>query len=376
LESLAAYDLATLNWLPDFDALALWRLLDSRNSIEAEGPRFLNVNGLLNLVAWSRELGGHLVPHGSLPDEFADPDAAGLIMVPQDALRGLRHSVALGWASQRIFNPEGRWVKVRKLDRSEFEEDNAAPLYGSEEDVREGKLRAVYVAPRRSWWIEIGAPDDAPRDQVYQHWMMLCIWLRRAAPVLDRAYLQLPVAPVSITVGFAEIVGVTHDLPSPPDAAKLRSLFRISAETGFSNLAIDIGQGFEDGFAQPENIAEKTIVEALVSGVAKMAGESGDISKQEQLVTEICPNSEARWIHRFRANSFRDHVQSELDNAAPVLIDIADDATSRIGLGWKARSRKDGSAVTGFLCESHATAGAQDITALGSWRAYLKTLPV
>jgi allophanate hydrolase len=36
----------------------------------------------------------------------------------------------------------------------------------------------------------------------------------------------------------------------------------------------------------------------------------------------------------------------------------------------------DGSGVPGFLCESHATAGAEDITSLGGWRAYLKTLPV
>lgn len=37
---------------------------------------------------------------------------------------------------------------------------------------------------------------------------------------------------------------------------------------------------------------------------------------------------------------------------------------------------EDGSGVPGFLCEGHATAGAEDITALGGWRAYLKTLPV
>lgn len=34
----------------------------------------------------------------------------------------------------------------------------------------------------------------------------------------------------------------------------------------------------------------------------------------------------------------------------------------------------DGSKVTGFLCEGHATAGARDITALGGWRAYLESL--
>jgi allophanate hydrolase len=31
----------------------------------------------------------------------------------------------------------------------------------------------------------------------------------------------------------------------------------------------------------------------------------------------------------------------------------------------------DGAWVSGFICESYATTGAQDITALGGWRSYL-----
>jgi allophanate hydrolase len=45
-------------------------------------------------------------------------------------------------------------------------------------------------------------------------------------------------------------------------------------------------------------------------------------------------------------------------------------------LGLGTVSLADGSDVTGFLCEGHAIEGARDITPLGSWRAYLKTLPV
>ena len=48
----------------------------------------------------------------------------------------------------------------------------------------------------------------------------------------------------------------------------------------------------------------------------------------------------------------------------------------RVGppLGLGTITLADGSAVTGFLCESHASIGALDITALGGWRAYLKRL--
>lgn len=45
-------------------------------------------------------------------------------------------------------------------------------------------------------------------------------------------------------------------------------------------------------------------------------------------------------------------------------------------LGLGTVTLADGSGVAGFLCESHATEGAEDITSLGGWRAYLKTLSV
>jgi allophanate hydrolase len=45
-------------------------------------------------------------------------------------------------------------------------------------------------------------------------------------------------------------------------------------------------------------------------------------------------------------------------------------------LGLGTVTLADGSGVPGFLCESHAIADAKDITSLGGWRAYLKTLPV
>ena len=34
-------------------------------------------------------------------------------------------------------------------------------------------------------------------------------------------------------------------------------------------------------------------------------------------------------------------------------------------------SVEDGTSVSGFLCEAHATTGARDISTLGGWRNYL-----
>jgi allophanate hydrolase len=45
-------------------------------------------------------------------------------------------------------------------------------------------------------------------------------------------------------------------------------------------------------------------------------------------------------------------------------------------LGLGVVTLADGSGVPGFLCESHAIVGARDITSLGGWRAYVKSLAV
>lgn len=45
-------------------------------------------------------------------------------------------------------------------------------------------------------------------------------------------------------------------------------------------------------------------------------------------------------------------------------------------LGLGTVTLTDGSGVLGFLCESHAIEGARDITSLGGWRAYVKSLAV
>src|SRR5262249_30597623 len=105
----------------------------------------MNINGLLNLAAWAKLLKGHLVPHAQLPDT-AGGDTRILIMVQQNALRALRHEVAQAWSPRRVRDVEGRWIKVRKLGRSPFEEDNRVPLFASEEDLLKGELRAAFYA--------------------------------------------------------------------------------------------------------------------------------------------------------------------------------------------------------------------------------------
>jgi len=342
-QSIAVHDLITLGWLFEFSALSLWRLLDSEEALKRENTVLVNVNGLLNLVAWSREFDGHLVPHGQLPEGFGT--SHGSVVVRQNAFLGLRHLVMKRWNPRRVLDLEGNWVRVRKFNHSSIEEDNEAPLYVAEEGLHRGRLRAIYVAKERPWWLEITWPKGADHHYVYEHWSMLCAWLQRAAPVLDEAYRGLPAGPLCVNFEFAEIGGITTGIVTPKSLGELRSLLDISVTS--SSIRVKVGKGFYDGLAQVENLAERTLVEALVVGASQAAGEESDEVKRAALVQNICPNSDARWMHRFQAQSFHDRISSALDRK-PILLDQMDAAAARVGLGWRARSRGAGREITGI----------------------------
>jgi len=46
---------------------------------------------------------------------------------------------------------------------------------------------------------------------------------------------------------------------------ELRALLTISTGVGSSRIQIDVREGFDDGLTQPENVAERLLVEALVA---------------------------------------------------------------------------------------------------------------
>lgn len=132
-EFLGAPDLVTLSWLEEFKPISLWRLIDSQERLSGLGVTLQNINGLLNIVGWARSLGGHLVPHGDMPDELAQGDAPAFIMIQQNAIRDVRHDIATRWDAHVIQDVEGRWVNVRKDGASLFAEDASKPFYVAEE---------------------------------------------------------------------------------------------------------------------------------------------------------------------------------------------------------------------------------------------------
>ena len=346
LEMMSAYDFHTLCWVHDFNSISLFRLLSSVRALEREGVTLYNPNGLLNLVAWCRRLKGHLVPHSRIPDDFGAPGGDRLLAIDQTALRRLRHEVISNWQPRRALDNTSAWLPVVKLEPSYFAEDNAAPLFFSQRSLSAGRLRSVYLTKVRPYWFEVSALRQVPGRTLFGHWTMVNAWIRRAVPVIDQELHSLPVGPISVQVRFDELADALQESTSPPTEAAIRSSVRVTASGADATVRIEVGPGFEGGLQRPENLAERILVEGVIAGIASLSRTRIDESQMERLLQAICQDSDARYMHRFEARSYRDRIPRAPGKQA-ILIDDIDSAALNIGLGWRVRSRDAGPDIQG-----------------------------
>ncbi|MGH6876859.1 MAG: zinc chelation protein SecC, partial [Rhizomicrobium sp.] len=346
-EFVSAADLYTLSWTKGFDPLSLWRLLDAEGDVDGQGVELLNVNGLLNRVAWRRSLDGHMVPHRVLSEDFAQGEHQAVIMIDQTSLRRLRAEVLEAGDPHAVRDVDGRWIKVRKEGKSFFEEDARQPSYFPEDVASTENLPHIYVAPKRPWWGEIAIGDGRRDVATYERWQMLQTWNARIAPILDASLTSLPPGPVLWRVHFE------GDQDQFRDVLEQLTLEDASAAIAVTTIAernivdLHIGKEFDRAFLHPENIAERALVERVVEGFITLAGDGRDAASVAQLVEHIVRDPKARQTHTFRNCGFRDRVRLGARRDKTVFVHEKDEAALRLGLGWRARDRALGGELTG-----------------------------
>lgn len=343
VESISAADLTALTWESGFSPLKLWRLLDARDALRRLNIELFNFNGLLNLYAWSKSLGGHLVPHGRLPDDH-DPDSPLNIVIPQNGLLDIRRHGAHAGNVHLAPTWDGRSVRVRRLtSESFFEEDRDEATYASLDDLDAGRLAAVFETKKRGWWVSVETPNIQNRDLHYRLWHALTVWLARAADPLEEFAPALPDGPVAWICTFEDDEakeGFTN-LPTYDQAAAL-----LEIETRENVVRVTAKRGFLASFRHTTNVGERLLVGSLITGALRIAGTTLADRSMQELMSRVVPNEWARDIHLFSPQRFRDLVRDHLPES--ILISKSDDAYSRIGLGWRARQRSEGALINGI----------------------------
>jgi len=348
LEFVGAADLLTLSWLPEFSALSLWRILEGQDKLKGLGVELQNINGLLNMVAWARSLGGHLVPHGEVPEDFGKDDVPSFIMIEQNALRTVRHEALVTWDEHVVLDMDGKWTKVCKNAQSLFAEDRNQPYYMTQHRRNRQWPAGIYETAARVWWCEIETPEGTPSYWVYEHSRMLKIWLCRAVPVLELALPALPAGPLLLRVSFEGRLG-DHDAKGERKFLTFedaKAAIAATADAAARTVSLVVGDAFEAALFHPENIAERALVEGIVEGFGGLAGKSLSLAEHASLVRSIVPDASARQSHAFITRSFRDYVRDSIPRS-PVTIDADDGAIIKLGLGWRVRDRRLGGDIRG-----------------------------
>jgi hypothetical protein len=343
IEMISVADLDSISWIPKFSLTQFWRLLDSRDRLQELGLEIMNPNGLLNLYAWSETNGGHLVPHGQVPD---DHDTANpfFIAIPQNGLLSVRKEGAESWNLHHARTWDGRNVKVRReTPKSFFKENDPTPLYVNMDDLEKGELASVFETEDRGWWTAVETPNTPDRDLHYRLWHLTAIWIARAAPILEHSLHALPAGPLAWNCRFedSDTSNVSTHVPSRAEA---RALLDVAVQGNV--IQVTAKGGFLASFRNPTNIGESLLVEALIAGASRMNGKEASAERIAELVARIVPDEWARDMHMFETLHFRHFVRDSVPHSS-ILIGKMDDAYSRIGLGWGKRERSAGARVEG-----------------------------
>ncbi len=134
--------------------------------------------------------------------------------------------------------------------------------------------------------------------------------------------------------------------------------------------------------SEPEKTAMPNVVSLAVCG-AHMSGLplNGQLTERGARLARKC-----RTAPQYRLYALTDFTPPRpgmlrADTGAPIEVEVWDVPVSVFGsfvdaipapLGIGTVTLEDGEQVKGFLCESHATRGARDITSLGGWRQFIK----
>jgi hypothetical protein len=267
----SAPDVEILGSIPSELPLFLWKLVDYERFLRQQGVSITNANGLLNLYGWWSQTN-----HMMLSQSIEFPTGAPLnIMIPTNCLGDIRTKVRQGWDLHALSLPNGKMVRViRKNFDSYFPEDTGNPSYGCIDAAVSGQLLSAWVGKRLVWWLATDPEKTSlSRDLVFRVWDAVSSWLERAAPILEGAAHGLSGEAVLIVLDFSESRQMRAE---PVSEEVLRSCLSVLITANTKTIQIVFHDPFFAGFSIPKNVAERTIVRAIVDSVLKLAGKDNE----------------------------------------------------------------------------------------------------
>ena len=261
------------------------------------------INGLLARIGFAHENNGHVVPHEAMPDGAK----RATLIVPTNAHLRLRAEHHRRFDKHAVRDAAGNVLVVRRKDGGKRSPQNTQRVYVSYLDARILRYRGAWRSGSRTWWLETVPLDERSYLPNILTWKL--------------------VSPASPAMRSQEI--------NPPPLEELKGAIRASCDQDECVVTTEIGLPFFRGLSHPSNISEVTLIEAFLEQVVTLAGDTEvDLAA---LLREIVPSPEARQLHAFAPQDFRDHIHESVPRRV-IKISNFYDAAIRLGLainsGW------------------------------------------
>lgn len=333
VEAVSSYDLEVLGWRHDFGVPELFKFLLAELDAASKGFPLMAINGILARIGFAFGNRGHVVPHEALPDGAENVT----LMVPTNAHLDLRLQHHPRFDEQSLIAPGGEIVVVRRKDGGKRSPEKTQRIYVSYSDASRGRFRAVWKFRSRNWWVEtIPRGDRAAR--LYPIFEMQMVWMEQIAPILDEVLRGLP-----DTFTWRLITSEWPQMRSEdiraPSIEEINDAIITSHDPETNTVVSEIGPGFFEGLSVPDNASEAALVHAVVLEAVRLSGAT--LADMPGLMMRIVPSPQARQLHAFAPQDFRDQVRDSIGQSA-TNITAFDDAAIRLGLGWHGAPRPGG----------------------------------
>jgi hypothetical protein len=125
----------------------------------------------------------------------------------------------------------------------------------------------------------------------------------------------------------------------------------VEVNSAYASITVTLYEPFLAEFNQPKNVAEQSIVTALITGAERLSGIMLDDENRRAFASEVMGNEDARFFHIIETRLMEHMVRSPF-RAKPLLVGDEDLAAAQIGLakredGLPAVPSEDGSETLG-----------------------------
>ncbi|WP_417825021.1 hypothetical protein [Thalassospira lucentensis] len=347
IESISIADLVRVSWLDGMSPEYFIQVQDGLKAAEDHNLQVFNLNGVLNLIAWSRQNNGHIIPHGMFLDYEIEDDRPNLLNFPQDLLRKLRAEADQNRDLHAIQDHLGKWRSCQSARMGHFFKSGVTlNLYNCLDSLRSGELLTV-VEDDLNVWATVTAPNFPSRETAFRLWEMVQEWLPRVLCAVKSRLSSLKVEQALLLellfLGDDEI-SATDALPSYDE---LQSMVRVEPSKDTPNyMVIVFSEGFIAGFRHSANYAERVVVKGLFNAIMRHLRIEALKTDTYEFVEAVVQNTDARSFHAIYGHEFLQYVANSLPRKLVTLSD-ADHAIVKLGLAQKAGFKRSSGKIQG-----------------------------